>query len=167
MTSTEPPSTDRSAEPGNGPDIDTAWREHSDALLRYATVLVGPDDAHDITVNTFLRVTRSQHWASIRNPEAYLIRAITNQAKDHRRQQARRWKRDLAAIAPTISPAPDSSIDIHRQIAKLTVQQRAVVFLTYWEDMTEPAIAGMLGLSTGTVHRNLSRARINLRKALQ
>jgi DNA-directed RNA polymerase specialized sigma24 family protein len=127
MTSTEPPSTQDNAGPPDSDAIDAAWREHSDALLRCATVLVGPDDAHDITVNTFLRVTRSSQWSSIRNPQGHLIRAITNQAHDHRRRQARRWNRDLAATAPTTTPAHDSSIDIHRQIAKPTVQQRAVV----------------------------------------
>jgi RNA polymerase sigma factor (sigma-70 family) len=168
MTSTEPPTTQSDAgRCDDGPDVDAFWRAHGVAALRYATVLVGPDHAHDITVDAFLRVTRSDDWASIRNPRAYLIRAITNQAHDHRRQQARRWRRDLAALAPTTTPGPESNVDIHRQIAQLSVQQRAVVFLAYWEDMTEPAIAALLGLSTGTVHRNLSRARARLRKALQ
>ena len=160
-----PASHDRLA--GDSTDVDAAWREHGATLLRYATVLVGPHDAHDVTVNAFLRVTRSPQWSSIRNTRAFLIRAVTNQAHDHHRQQERRWKRDLAAVAAADAPDPESYVDIHRQIAKLTVQQRAVVFLTYWEDMTEPAIAELLCLSAGTVHRNLSRARSNLRKALQ
>ena len=167
MTSTEPPKIHDAGQHADVPDIDAAWREHSAPLLRYATVLVGPDDAHDITVNAFLRVTRSPRWSEIRNVRAYLIRALTNQAHDHCRQQQRRWTRNLAGITSTDALGPDSDVDIHRQIAKLTVQQRAVVFLTYWEDMSEPAIAHLLGLSTGTVHRNLSRARNNLRKALQ
>jgi RNA polymerase sigma factor (sigma-70 family) len=167
MTSTEPPSTRSDGGCDDSASVDAFWRAHSGAALRYATVLVGPDHAHDITVDAFLRVIRSDAWPSVRNPEAYLIRAITNQAHDHRRQQARRWTRDLLALVPATTPGPESNVDIHRQIARLSVQQRAVVFLTYWEDMTEPAIAALLGLSTGTVHRNLSRARARLRKALQ
>ena len=113
MTSTEPP-TIRPKGARASADIDAAWREHSGAPLRYATVLVGPDDAHDITVNTFLRVIRSPQWSAVRNIRAYLIRALTNQAHDHRRQQQRRWTRDLAGIASADALGHEADIDIHR-----------------------------------------------------
>ncbi len=29
---------------------DQLWRDHADRMLRYATFLVGPDDAHDVVV---------------------------------------------------------------------------------------------------------------------
>lgn len=148
------------------PDTDRIWREHGPAALRYATVLVGPDDAHDVTVNAFLRVTRSTGWASVTNQRAYFMRAVTNHAHDLRRRRERQWRRDLAAVGPASTPGPDSHVDLHRKIAELSVQQRAVVYLTYWEDMTLDAIADLLGLSTGTVHRNLARARARLREAL-
>jgi RNA polymerase sigma factor (sigma-70 family) len=147
-------------------ELDAVWRAHGPAGLRYATVLVGPHDAHDICVNAFLRVSRSPGWSSIAQPRAYLMRAITNQAHDHRRQRSRQWARDLAALTPVTVAAVEPAVDIHRLIAGLSVQQRAAIYLTYWEDMTEPAIAELLGHSTGTIHRNLTRARAQLRKAL-
>lgn len=148
-------------------DLDAIWRAHATAALRYATVRVGPHDAHDITVNAFVRISRSPGWSNVANPRTYLMRALANHAHDHRRQQERRWRRDLSAVNPTVAHADEPAIEIRRQIADLSVQQRAVIFLTYWEDLTVPVIAELLGLSTGTVHRTLTRARAQLRKALQ
>lgn len=148
-------------------DPETIWRAHAPAALRYATVLVGPHDAHDVTVNAFLRIGQSPGWANVEHPRSYLMRAVTNHARDHRRQQERRWRRDLNAIGPTSTTTDEPGVDVRRQIARLSVAQRAVIFLAYWEDMTVPAIAELLGLSTGTVQRNLTRARDQLRKALR
>lgn len=149
-------------------DIEAIWRDHADAALRYATVLVGSADAYDVTADAFLRVTRTVGWASVEHPRAYLLRAVTNRAHDHRRQHARRVRRELATMtADTVTTMPEPAVDLRRQIAALSVQQRAVIFLTYWEDMTVTAIADLLGLSTGTVHRTLDRARGQLRKAMR
>ena len=164
MTSTEQPPT--GVAPSDANDVDAAWRAHGPAALRFATVLLGPDDAHDITVTAFLRVTTTPNWRVVQHRRAYLLRAVSNAAHDHRRLRERRGKRDIAAVLADSTTSPEPQVDLRRQIAKLSIEQRAAVFLTYWEDMTEAAIAELLGVSTGTVHRNLTRARFQLRKAL-
>jgi RNA polymerase sigma factor (sigma-70 family) len=145
---------------------DRAWRAYGPPALRFATVLVGPDDAHDIATSAFLRVTNSTGWVGLDQPQSYLFRAVSREAHNHQRQRSRRWRRDLHAI--TAHDAIDNPVDIDviRAMSKLTIAQRSVVFLTYWNDMTEAAVADTLGLSAGTVHRTLVRARIQLRKAL-
>lgn len=146
---------------------DELWRTHADELLRFATVLVGPTDAHDIVVEAFLRSTESMTPGGVTNQRAYLFRAVVNHAHDLRRSRERRWARDLAAIGPTSMAAPDTFIDVRRAVVGLSVQQRAVVYLAYWEDLTERSIADFLQVSPGTVRRHLVRARSNLRKALR
>jgi RNA polymerase sigma factor (sigma-70 family) len=47
------------------------------------------------------------------------------------------------------------------------VQQRSVVYFTYWEDLDAAAIGALLGISPDTVRRHLARARDHLRKALR
>lgn len=51
-------------------------------------------------------------------------------------------------------------------LADLSTRQRAVVFLTYWEDLDGPTIADRLGISLGTVRRYQARARKQLRRKL-
>lgn len=143
------------------------WREHAPELLRFATVLVGPSDAHDLVVEAVLKASDSLALGDVRNRRAYLFRAVSNRAHDLRRSRERRWVRDLAAIGPPAGAPPDSFVDVRRAVAELSLSQRAVVYFVYWEDLTERDTAALLQVSPGTVRRHLFRARNQLRKALQ
>lgn len=146
------------------------WRQHAPDLTRYATLLVGPHDAHDIVSIAFHRVAqRLDDGQSIPNVRAYLMRSVTNAATDQHRSQRRRQERDLraAASSPTSTiEASGTELDIRRAVAELSVQQRAVVYFTYWEDLDSRDIARLLDIAPATVRRHLSRARFQLRKEL-
>lgn len=147
--------------------IDVAWRTHGPAALRFATALVGPRDAHDVTTTAFLRVTAQPEWQAIEQFDRYLLRAVRNEAANLYRQRRRQWQRDLAGVLPasTVDSVPD--VDLLRAVAGLSVRQRAVVFLAYWAGLSEAEIAETLGLARSSVHGTLARARAQLRKALQ
>lgn len=150
---------------------DLLWREHADRLVRYATFLVGPADANDIVVEAFLRAVPSLLANEVQQPASYLLRAVSNHAHDLRRSRARRWRRDLQAVGPAhVVPAhvamADDFGDVRRAVAELSLAQRTVVYLVYWEDRTERDIASLLDVSPSTVREHLIRARRHLRKAL-
>jgi RNA polymerase sigma factor (sigma-70 family) len=149
------------------PNLDEAWRAHGPAAIRLATVLVGRDDAHDIAVSAFLRVTSQVRSPEIEHFQSYLLRAVTNEAHNLYRLRERRQRRDLAAVGPDAATDRVVDVDLRRAISALSVRQRTVVFLAYWEDMTEASIAETLELSRGTVHRDLRRARHRLRRAYE
>jgi RNA polymerase sigma factor (sigma-70 family) len=151
----------------NERDVGEAWRTHAPAAMRFATVLVGPHDAHDVTTTAFLRVVRQPDWAQLERFDRYLLRAIRNEAHNLYRQRRRRWERDLAAVGPATFEDATVDIDLIRAVAVLSVRQRAVVFLAYWQDMTEADIADELGVARSSVHRTLDRARSTLRKELK
>jgi RNA polymerase sigma factor (sigma-70 family) len=146
------------------------WRQHAADLTRYATLLVGPHDAHDIVSIAFHRVTqRVDDGRPIANTRAYLMRSVTNAATDQHRSQRRRQERDLRAAASSQTSTVEASgaeFDIRRAVAELSVQQRAVVYFTYWEDLDSRDIARLLDIAPATVRRHLSRARLQLRKEL-
>ena len=83
---------------------------------------------------------------AVTNRRAYLFRAVANRAYDEHRSRKRRWRRDLARRTGD-DELPDDHSDVRRAVAHLTVQQRAVVYLAYWEDLPERAIAELLELS--------------------
>jgi RNA polymerase sigma factor (sigma-70 family) len=147
--------------------IDDLWRAHADELLRFATILAGPHDAYDVVADAVLGAAGAASAPPVVNPRAYLFRAVANRAYDAHRSRKRRWRRDLAAVGPATTEQPDDHSEVRRAVAHLTVQQRAVVYLAYWEDLPERSIAELLDLSPGTVHRTLQRARDSLRKALR
>lgn len=145
---------------------DDLWRTHAPALMQFATVLVGSSDAHDITVEAFLRSAPAVIAGRADNPRAYLMRAVANRAHDLRRGRERQWVRDLSAVQPASSPAHETQADVRRAVARLSLSQRAVVYFVYWEDLREQDVAEVLGISVGSVRRHLVRARAHLRKAL-
>jgi RNA polymerase sigma factor (sigma-70 family) len=146
--------------------LDAAYRRHSDELIRYATVLVGPDDAADVVTDAMMRVFASDASA-VSNLRAFLFRAVHHRAIDHQRAGSRRRRREASyqaqRSAPTVEPV---AADARAALAVLSVQQRTVVFLTYWADQTPADIAEVLGVSEGTVRKQLARARARLREVL-
>ena len=148
-------------------DVDEAWRAHGPAAIRFATAMVGPHDAPDITTTAFMRVVRQPGWTKIEHLDRYLLRAVRNEAQNLYRQRKRRWQRDLAATGQSASEDATSDIDLLRAVGSLSVRQRSIVFLAYWEDLTEADIANVLGLTRSSVHRTLERARSAIRKDLK
>jgi RNA polymerase sigma-70 factor (ECF subfamily) len=147
--------------------VDDAWRAFGPLAVRFATALVGPSDAHDVATNAFLRVTRQPHWTEFDHLDRYLLRAVRHEAHNLYRDRRRRWERDLSAVAANVTADVIADVDVVHAIAALSLQQRSVVFLAYWQEMTEAEIAETLDVTRSTVHRNLVRARAQLRKALK
>jgi RNA polymerase sigma factor (sigma-70 family) len=147
--------------------LELAYRRHAAQLIRYATVLVGPDDAHDVVTDAMVHVFASNADVSqIDNVEAYLFRAVHHRAVDHHRATSRRRRREMAYARERTHPSADwTPVDARASLEPLTVQQRTIVFLTYWADQTPAAIADVLGVSEGTVRKQLARARERLREA--
>lgn len=151
------------------PDDVAVYRQFADDLTRYATALVGPTDAQDVVSDAVLRAFRSPGWPAVTNRRAYLYRSVLNQAMTHHRAVGRRRRRERVVALREPAPAvtsPDGTIDAHRALAQLSEQQRAVVYLTYWEDLQPEQIANVLDVSDGTVRKQLARARTHLRRIL-
>lgn len=143
------------------------YREYATALIRFATVLVGPDDAADVVSSAVLRAFRSAGWGSVVNHRGYLHQAVANEARNLYRSDSRRRQREAAAADPhPVVDPPEVYPEVRAAVRQLSVRQRAVVFLAYWEDMTDLMIAEHLGISAGSVRRHLARARRSLRSAL-
>ena len=148
-------------------DSSEVYRRHADELVRYATALVGPADAPDVVVDAVVAAFRSPVWPTVENQRAYLYRAVLNRSLSMRRSDARRVERELRVAGSDSIVAGESSLDAQRALAGLSPQQRAVVYLTYWEDLTPAQIAALLDVTEGTVRKQLARAREQLRRILQ
>ncbi len=142
------------------------YRKHADDLVRFATGLVGPFDAGDVVTDACLAAFRSRNWAGVGNHRAYLYRTVLNQARSHHRSTLRRRVRELRAATPGLQSPTEVDVDVLAAVKKLSVQQRAVVVLTYWEDLSPAEVSTRLGISEGTVKQHLARARARLKELL-
>jgi RNA polymerase sigma-70 factor (sigma-E family) len=138
----------------------------SPALVRTAFLLTGDwQRAEDLLQTALLRCFG--RWSSLTDPEAYVKRTMVTTVTGWRR---RRWAGEVpTASVPDRAAAGDpegeaeARLDLLRSLAKLGPRQRAVIVLRFYEDLTEADIAALLGVSTGTVKSQLSRALTRLR----
>lgn len=72
------------------------YRDNAADLVRMATMMVGPADAHDVFVEAVLAATRAERWAGLDADQrrAYLYRSTVNRAREWARSTARRRRRE-------------------------------------------------------------------------
>jgi RNA polymerase sigma factor (sigma-70 family) len=142
---------------------DEIYRKYSDDLVTFATGLVGPADAADVVADALARVLTSPRWSGVRDPRSYLFASVLNEARMHHRSTLRRRAREARAAQREGIVDAEVRPEVLEAVARLSVRQRAVVVLTYWQDLHERETAELLGISVGTVRRHLARAHERLR----
>jgi RNA polymerase sigma-70 factor, ECF subfamily len=141
------------------------YQEHRFTLVRYATGLVGPNDAPDIVSAVMIRVLERRGGLSgLRQPLPYLMKSILNEVRSrHRRASSVRMIPLEDDHTPVEEDHPDELIEVVRD---LPPRQRAATFLVYWEQHTPTEAARLMGCRPATVRRYLHLARRKLEEAL-
>jgi RNA polymerase sigma-70 factor (sigma-E family) len=142
--------------------------ESGDTLLRMATLLTAdPDQAEDVYQETLHRL--AQRWSRVGNPRAFCRRVMNNIVIDQARARKRR-PRELFAVYDRGDPrsadpvtAAELRPSLLAALSTLTVQQRTIVVLRYFDDLSENEVAELLDVSPGTVKSTASRAVAQLR----
>lgn len=145
-------------------EIETHWRSHHDYLWRVAWLIVGDADAaDDVLAAAFERAYRNWRPERIADPRAYLRRAVVNGSTDYfrRRSRDRRWLGLRTAEGRGGLTVEDQAVDrtvLTQALGSLPADQRAVIILRYWADLSVAETADALHLSEGTVKSRSSRA---------
>jgi RNA polymerase sigma-70 factor (sigma-E family) len=141
----------------------------STALFRTAYLLTGSrPDAEDLLQTAFAKTFLA--WSRIHDKQAadaYVRRVLLN-------AHTSRWRLRRVAETPygelpeQASRDAVGAVDLHdalwRALETLPRRQRAVVVLRYYEDLSEPEVADLLGCAVGTVKSQSSRALAKLRE---
>jgi len=138
------------------------------------------DDADDVAQDSFLRAWRGIAAYDPSRPfKPWLYRIVVNTALNHLRTIRNRKEDDLGET-DGLPALPDSSGSdpeqewsgeataraVHRAMARLRPEERAILHLRVREEMGYRDIAVTLGVRIGTVMSRLSRARDALRREL-
>jgi DNA-directed RNA polymerase specialized sigma24 family protein len=126
-----------------------AYAAHGDELIRFATGLVGPSDAQDVAADAMARLMSSRVWMEVENPRALMYRAVLYEARTFVRSRRRRLSREARAAVREAYEMPDLAPEVSAAVAGLTPRQRAVVFLTYWDDLDPRSVAALFGGDRG------------------
>lgn len=118
--------------------------------------------AEDVTQRAFVKVYRG--WVRIRPDglEAYVRRAVVNEALTW----TTRRPRDLVVATLPERPVDEAEtpLDLDAALAALPAQQRAVIALRFVDDRSVAETAAALGLAEGTVKSHTAKALATLRQ---
>jgi RNA polymerase sigma-70 factor (ECF subfamily) len=142
------------------------YQQHQRELMRFATTLVGPSDAPDVVSSAMESLLKRGTLAQADNPRALMHRAVLRQSQSLHRSTFRRIRRERRFRSEVMTENPELRPDVVEAVLALSHQQRACVYLTYWNDFSAGQVAEWLHISEGSVKRHLARARANLREAI-
>jgi RNA polymerase sigma-70 factor (ECF subfamily) len=141
-------------------DLQRLYDDHAQALFAFLLNFTRHEaDTHDALQEVFLKLANNPHLlVKVTEPRAFLIRLAHNQAIDLMRRRATRQKNyDRLAAESDAVFAPSGNTDdaafrlnLAAALAELPAEQRAVVHLKLWEDMTFETIAETLGIPPNT-----------------
>ena len=145
-------------------------RARGASLSRAAYLLTGDHHAAEELLQEALTRTLGRWRTAIAegNPEAYVRRVMLNQVRSAWR---RRWSSPTSTV-PTVRDDRDATATVLDRLAlaealrRLAPGQRAVLFLRYYEDLSEVDTARRLGCTVGTVKRQTHDALSRLRRVL-
>ena len=157
---------------------ETLMRAHQQPVFRLAYLFTGdPDEAEDVTQETFIRAFHSIHrFDPSRSFKPWILSIAANLA----RNRLRGFKRYLAALqgvarrepGPVLrqSPVPAAAEDaqeVWRSARKLSQEDQEVLYLRYFLELTEEETSAALDIPLGTVKSRLHRASGRLRARLE
>jgi RNA polymerase sigma-70 factor (ECF subfamily) len=151
-------------------------RRHQDVAFRAAYLVAGDaseaeEAAQEGFIKAYYALDRFRSGAPFR---PWLLRIVTNEARNRRRSAGRRARLALhvAGVRPSDDAAPSpeaAALDRENQrellagLAELTERDRLVIAYRYFFEMSEAEMADALACPAGTVKSRLSRALGRLR----
>jgi RNA polymerase sigma factor (sigma-70 family) len=164
-------------------DFDAVFREHFAPVYRFIARRVGKALAEDLAAEVF--ATAYRRWSAYQpergSPRSWLYGIATNVLRKHWRDEQQLLELDARVArgsfgllpAAQFTDAADERViaqslapRIAGALAALNREQRDVLLLHAWADLSHEEIAAALGIAQGTARSRLSRARAALRGLL-
>lgn len=129
-------------------------------------LLARPEDAEDAMQAAFVKAFRAlPKFRGQSAVKTWLYRIAVNEAITLQRQ-----RRCMPLTMPESLPTADTTrsiagrIAVHATLATMKPEQRALLVLLYWEEMSYEEIAAVLNISLSAVKMRLKRARDEFQK---
>jgi RNA polymerase sigma-70 factor (ECF subfamily) len=153
----------------NHEDWKSCFAEAAPGLVLFARQFVrSVADAEDIVQEAFVKFWRKQHPIGNR---ALLFATVRSTALDLLRRDSRRARREADAVADsdqTVAPHFDTASDSQHELAaavdRLPAEQREVLVMKIWNELTFADIGSVLGISQNTAASRYRYALAALKK---
>lgn len=151
-------------------EVSRLYEELGPVLLAYARSLVDDaTEAEDALQEVFVKLLSGRAPGLPREPRPYLFRAVRNTCFNHRRSETREAARRRVVAPVFTAPAglEDLALDLERALRAMPREQREVVVLRVWAEMTIDETAKLLGIPMNTAASRYRYALDRLRRRFQ
>jgi RNA polymerase sigma-70 factor (ECF subfamily) len=162
---------------GDQDALRTLYERYFDRIYNYVYARLGrAEDAEDLAIDT---MTRSLTRIDLFHDQgvafaSWVYRIAHNATIDHYRRHGKVALISLDHAPPLQSADPSdlaiehlSNADLHTAIRELTDEQQQVLILRFFQDLTAPQAAAIMGKTVGAVQALQHRALGSLERALQ
>ena len=153
---------------GNTAEIELLYRQHGPALLLFAQAVTGERGrAQDAVHQVFLKLLEKGSLSQVVDKKAYLFACVRNAALNDSKLRDRNapFDPDSAWFSP-----PDRDYageqNLRRALEALSSDQRQVMVLHIWGELTFSQISDLLDLSSNTVASRYRYALAKLRDSM-
>ena len=146
-------------------EVQRLYEVHGRALLAYACAFLhDPSEAEDVLHQVFLQLLRD--GSTEISSAGYLFRAVRNRVLNHLRGRSREVALDGALEShekwlESPSGSPEIALALQSALSTLPEEQREVIVLRVWGQLTFDEVAAVVGISPNTA---ASRYRYGLAK---
>ncbi len=136
----------------NGGWCQSLFEQKAAGLVLYGRALgLSHGEAEDVLQETFVALLKMERRPE--EPEYYCLRAFRNRALNFRRSLWRRLARELESVRwfERREEASEAEAEAMRCLADLPREQREVIVLKIWHEMTFEAIGRLFEVSPNTV----------------
>jgi RNA polymerase sigma-70 factor, ECF subfamily len=149
-------------------EIEVLYRQHGPALLLFAAAITGERArAQDAVHQIFLKLIHDGNLCQARDKKAYLFACVRNAVLNEAKVQRR--NRSLEPESAWFNP-PDrdytGELNLRRALATLPDDQREVIVLHVWAELTFSQIADLLNISSNTAASRYRCALAKLRESM-
>lgn len=144
-------------------DVRELLASHHTNVFAFLYRLCGdPNLAEDLMQETFVRALRaSERYEHRGKVSTWLFSIAANVARDHWRRQKRQPSVPLEEGLTGAGTLDDSASEVREALLRLPLEQRSVLILRYYHDLSYAEIADTLVIPLGTVrsriHNGLER----------
>ncbi len=149
--------------------IEMLYRQHGSALLLFASSITGDRSrAQDMLHQVFVKLLQNGNLAHAVDVKAYLFACVRNAVLNDNKARQRDVALDENSVW-FVPPHQDyaEELNLRRALGTLPDDQRQVIILHVWGELTFSQIAQLLGISSNTAASRYRYALAKLREAMR
>lgn len=149
------------------PPFERFLQSHRDAVFRFLTALVGPQEAEDCWQETFLAALEAYPRLYAGNSSAWIMTIARNKATDAHRRQGRSPLPVESVPDQPVGAAPPPDHELWATARSLPAKQAEALALRYAGDLAYSEVAAAMGCSEDAARQSVRQGLKKLREVVE